>query len=177
MRREYRWYAAVRYRLTRLLRDLWYVLDRRHRITALTDSVYIGGELTPERVAFLRQVGVRAMVSLQAEKLDSMSGLDAHLWLPSLDGRPPSVSQLVLGARFVAGQVAGGKPVYIHCHAGVGRAPTMGAAYLVLIGATPSDALAQVQATRPWISMNHYQRQAVTDCSRLLASRQNVLET
>jgi protein-tyrosine phosphatase len=41
--------------------------------------------------------------------------------------------------------------VYIHCAAGVGRAPTTVAAYLVSTGLTPDEAWALIRRTRPFI--------------------------
>ncbi|MFW6082850.1 MAG: protein-tyrosine phosphatase family protein, partial [Chloroflexota bacterium] len=41
--------------------------------------------------------------------------------------------------------------VYVHCGSGVGRAPTLAAAYLVFTGLTPSEAWAKIRRTRPFI--------------------------
>ncbi|HDD23994.1 MAG TPA: hypothetical protein ENF52_00965, partial [Chloroflexi bacterium] len=41
--------------------------------------------------------------------------------------------------------------VYVHCGAGVGRAATMAAAYLVSTGLTPDQAWARLRAVRPFI--------------------------
>ena len=40
---------------------------------------------------------------------------------------------------------------YIHCAAGIGRAPTMAAAYLVTTGLTPTEAWAKIKQVRPFI--------------------------
>lgn len=160
VRRRYPWYAMLRYCVTRLVRDVWSVLDRRPRVTSVDVGVYLGGKLTRERVAYLADRDVRAVVSLQAESLDPMQAYEAHLWLPSLDGRPPSDDQLRLGARFIAAQKSRNRPVYAHCHAGVGRAPTLCAVYLVLSGVEPDAALKRLRELRPWISMNASQIEA-----------------
>jgi len=164
--------VALRYRIARLLKDIWAVFDRRPRITAIDDTLYLGGKLTRERLAYLRERGVRATVSLQEETLDPMDGLDVHLWLPSRDGHPPSFEQLRLGARFIAAQKSRNRPVYGHCHAGVGRAPTLCAAYLVLNGAEPDGALNRLRQLRPWLSMNTHQVEAVRRFAHLSSSRE-----
>ncbi|MDA1192907.1 MAG: dual specificity protein phosphatase [Candidatus Poribacteria bacterium] len=158
---HYPWYARARYRFVRASKDAWAIFDRRVKISRVTEHVYVGGRLTPQRIAYLRDEGVRAMVSLQEEALDPTDDLDAHLWLPSHDGRPPREEQLRLGAEFVATQVALGRKVYVHCHAGVGRAPTLAAVYLVSTGMPPEDALRLIKEKRPWIRMNRGQVGAV----------------
>lgn len=158
---SYSWYSGPWYASVRRLKDVWSFLDRRSRLTCLNEQVYVGGRLTSRRADLLHERGVDAVVSLQGERLDAMTHLRAHLWLPSHDGRPPDRGQLVLGVRFIRAQVAHGAKVYIHCHAGVGRAPTLAAAYLVSTGVAPADAIAAVRAIRPWIRMNSRQRAAV----------------
>lgn len=157
----YRWYSGAWYASVRSLKDVWSFLDRRPRLTRLNEQVYVGGSLTARRAELLRTEGVDAVVSLQGERLDEMTHLRAHLWLPSHDGRPPDARQLAVGVRFIRTQVANGRKVYIHCHAGVGRAPTLAAAYLVSTGVAPADAINDVRAVRPWIRMNARQRAAV----------------
>jgi hypothetical protein len=41
--------------------------------------------------------------------------------------------------------------VYVHCGSGVGRAPSLAAAYLISEGATLDDAVAKIQKARPFI--------------------------
>jgi|SaaInlStandDraft_4_1057021.scaffolds.fasta_scaffold131787_2 predicted protein tyrosine phosphatase len=158
---DYRSYSSLWYASVRLLKDAWSFFDRRPRLTCVNEQVVVGGTLTARRAALLRQEGIDTVVSLQGERLDDMTHLRAHLWLPSRDGRPPDAHQLELGVRFIRGQVANGRKVYIHCHAGVGRAPTLAAAYLVSTGVAPDDAIAAIRAVRPWIRMNARQRAAV----------------
>jgi protein-tyrosine phosphatase len=160
--------VAFRYHLTRLFKDGWAFFDRRLRITRLTEHLYLGGKLTPKRETYLRREGVRAVVSLRAENFDRMDGLDAHLWLPSPDGRPPTLEQLLLGSQFIQEQIGLGRKVYVHCHAGVGRAPTLCAAYLIRAGLSAVAAFASVKAARPWISMNAYQKAALEQCDAVL---------
>ena len=167
---HYPWTTATRFRLIRFFKDLWSLVDRRVKISRIEESLYVGGKLTPKRVAFLRAHGVRAVVSLQEETLDPMLDLDAHLWLPSHDGRPPTPSQLLFGARFIQAQIDAGRTVYVHCHAGVGRAPTLVAVYLVLRGASPDEAIARIKAARRQVRMRRAQLDAVYACTEALSS-------
>lgn len=150
----------------RALKDAWGKLDRRPRITEVTPGVFLGGRLTLERTTYLRERNVRAMVSLQEEVLDPMGNLEVHLWLPSRDGRAPSEEQLRFGARFLRAQKSENRPVYVHCHAGVGRAPTLCAVYLVLSGLDPKEALQHLRRRRPQVSMNAFQREAMCRFAR-----------
>jgi hypothetical protein len=158
---DYQRYSSLWYASVRLLKDVWSFFDRRPRLTRVNEQVVVGGRLTARRAALLCEEGIDTVVSLQGERLDDMAHLRAHLWLPSNDGRPPDARQLEIGVRFIRGQVANGRKVYIHCHAGVGRAPTLAAAYLVSTGVAPNDAIAAIRLVRPWIRMNARQRAAV----------------
>ena len=163
---RYPWYVAIRYRFVRAVKDAWGLIDRRVRISQIDDYVYLGGKLTPARRAFLDANDISCVVSLQAEEIDAADGLQSHLWLPSFDGRPPTQSQLLMGTRYIAHAVRTGAKIYVHCHAGVGRAPTLAAAYLVTAGLPPAEALRKVRDGRAWIRLNAQQRAAVHLCAQ-----------
>jgi protein-tyrosine phosphatase len=55
------------------------------------------------------------------------------------------------GVAFIREEIARGGGVYIHCGAGVGRAPALAAAYLVSTGLSPQEAWARIRAVRPFI--------------------------
>lgn len=72
--------------------------------------------------------------------------------LPTPDDHAPTDAQLAEGAEFIRAAIDGGGKVYIHCSAGVGRAPTMAAAYLMMKQKRGmDDALALIAAARPFI--------------------------
>jgi protein-tyrosine phosphatase len=48
-------------------------------------------------------------------------------------------------------EIERGGGVYVHCGAGVGRAPSMAAAYLVSTGLTADEAWATIREVRPFI--------------------------
>jgi protein-tyrosine phosphatase len=57
------------------------------------------------------------------------------------------------GVTFIQAVVAKGGKVYIHCHGGVGRAPTMAAAYFVSQGYSPAQAVEVIRKARPFIEL------------------------
>jgi len=93
-------------------------------------------------------------------------GLDHYLWVATTDDSPPTLKELADGVRFVAQQISKGRGVYIHCAAGVGRAPTMAAAYLISQGATAAAAWETIRAGRPFIRPTPPQIRAIAAFER-----------
>ena len=119
--------------------------------------LFVGGQFRPAQWPQLQRLGVRAVLSLQAEYEDRFSGPPPEMVLRLLvpDFTPPSLAQLTTGVAFVTEAHRAKLPVFIHCHAGVGRAPIMAAAYLVTSRAlSAQEALACVRAARPIIRPN-----------------------
>jgi protein-tyrosine phosphatase len=98
--------------------------------------------------------GLTADVNMRSEFDDAAHGIqpDAYLWLPTDDDHAPTLDQLGTGSDFIRGVIEGGGKVYVHCASGVGRAPTMAAAYLVSTGLSPDQAWALIRETRPFIN-------------------------
>ena len=74
-----------------------------------------------------------------------------YMHLKIIDNTPPTLEHLQAGSDFIAQEIRQGGKVYIHCAAGVGRAPTMAAAYLVSTGRSPAEAWTQIRQVRPFI--------------------------
>lgn len=126
-------------------------------ISPVEPMLFVGGQFRAEQWPLLHGLGVRAVLSMQAEHEDSFAGeppaLRLRLQVP--DFTPPTLAQLAEGVTFIEEAHTADLPVFIHCHAGVGRAPIMAAAYLVAsqrIG--HNEALARVRAARPIIGPN-----------------------
>lgn len=64
------------------------------------------------------------------------------------DTKPPSQDQLDRVTAWIDGFIKKGKKVYIHCHAGRGRAPTVACAYLITQGKSPQEAFDHVYKHR-----------------------------
>lgn len=115
--------------------------------------LYVGGQHYPRGLKRMREAGIVAVVNMREESDDAQRGvaLDHYLWLPITDDYPPDMESLSSGAAFIAAQIAAGHGVYIHCAAGVGRAPTMAMAYFISTGMDLEAARAAVLKGRPFI--------------------------
>ncbi|NNJ10396.1 dual specificity protein phosphatase family protein [Chloroflexales bacterium ZM16-3] len=143
-----------------------YLHTQWHRIFGLNASqvaplLFVGGQFRASQWPDLYALGVRAVLSLQAEHKDRFSGATPPTRTMRLlvnDFHAPTIKQLSEGVAFIAAAHAEELPVFVHCHAGVGRAPLMAAAYLVSVHNMPSrTALAHLRAARPIIAPNRWQ--------------------
>jgi hypothetical protein len=152
---------AVEYlRNIRKVRAGNYVRVKRRRlgmdITWLDDRIAVGGGIWQERnMAEVSRAGITHIINMQIE-----FGLDAQLaephgikvlWNPvddDFEPKPPEVFER--GVEFGLAALADPKAkLFIHCAAGVHRAPMMALALLAVMGWTVEDAMDFIQAKRP----------------------------
>ncbi|NJL54700.1 hypothetical protein HC928_05515 [bacterium] len=110
-----------------------------------------------------------AVVNLRHEYDDMQHGVAPanYLHLPTYDNTAPSLAHLQQGVKFIEEVAAQGGCVYVHCGVGVGRAPTLVAAYLVSSGMTPRDAWKTLREVRPFILPVRSQVRRVEEYARL----------
>jgi protein-tyrosine phosphatase len=132
-------------------------------ISRVTPHVYVGGQHKRHGLDAMREQGITAVVNMREEADDAAKGvlLDHYLWLPTPDDAPPSLEDLARGVDFIEFHAEQGEGVYIHCAAGVGRAPTMAAAYLVRQGASPEQAWKRIQKGRPFVRVTPLQLEVI----------------
>lgn len=125
----------------------------------VTPHLYVGAQFNKRGKAMLEKQGFTGCINLRIEKDDAAFGLDLpnYLYLPTIDDTAPSIEHLQQGVEFIHRIIGAGGKVYIHCGAGVGRAPTMAAAYLIAKGKTLDEALAMISKVRPFIYVNTLQ--------------------
>jgi protein-tyrosine phosphatase len=122
-------------------------------ISRVAPHLYVGGQHSQRGLSAMRGLGITSVVNMREESDDAARGvaLDHLLWLPTTDDAAPSVQDLVRGSAFIEKHVSAGDGVYIHCASGVGRAPTMAAAYFVRHGSTAEQAWEIIRKGRPFI--------------------------
>jgi protein-tyrosine phosphatase len=129
-------------------------------ISVIDPLLFVGGQFSPDVWPLMHELGLRAVLSLQAERHDRFSGPPPArtLRIAVPDFTAPSLAQLAEGVAFIAEAHAADLPVYIHCHAGMGRAPTMAAAYLVARrGLSPAEAISLLVEARPIVDPSREQ--------------------
>lgn len=129
--------------------------------TRVLPNLYVGPQINRRGWLGLKQRhNITSVVNLRVESDDRERGIapEHYLWLPTIDHTSPTVEQLHRAAEFIKDRVDAGEGVYIHCAAGVGRAPLTAAAYLVLEGYKVDDAIELIRTRRPFISQSPNQR-------------------
>jgi protein-tyrosine phosphatase len=123
------------------------------RFSRVTPHIHVGGQFSQRGWEILQKRGVTAGVSMRGEFDTRAAGFapPKYLHLPTVDNHAPTQEDLQKGVEFIQAEVEQGGQVYIHCWEGVGRAPTMTAAYLVSTGCTPAEAWGKIKQVRPFI--------------------------
>jgi hypothetical protein len=121
----------------------------------VTPHLYVGPQFRERGKRLLQARGINACVNMRIERDDAAYGLalEHYLHLPTIDDAAPSLEHLEQGVDFIRDVLSSGGKVYIHCGAGVGRAPSMAAAYLMAEGHTLEEALTLIRKPRPFIAI------------------------
>jgi predicted protein tyrosine phosphatase len=125
------------------------------RYSKITNQLYVGPQHRKWGRHRLEREGISGDVNLRIEFDDAQHGLalDHYCHLPTIDDEAPSMAHIDQGVRFIKELIDRGEKVYIHCAGGIGRAPTMAAAYLVHEGMALDEALSLIRAARPFITI------------------------
>ncbi len=129
----------------------------------VTPQLFVGAQFRKRGWKILQAWGINGVVNLRSEFDDLALGLDipAYLHLPTVDDTAPTMEYLQQGVAFITQVIAQEGKVYIHCGAGVGRAPTMAAAYLISRGDSPQTAWERIRKVRKFIRPTRVQRELI----------------
>lgn len=122
--------------------------------SVITPNLYLGGQYHVKSISLLKKLGITGIVSMRMSPVIQQEMLtDFHLLhLPTPDRHAPTMVQLQEGAAFIDNEIKNNKgKIYIHCHYGEGRGPTMALAYLIYSGMTYDDAVALIKKARTFI--------------------------
>jgi len=124
----------------------------------LTPVLAVGDAAMARNVEGLQRLGVRAVLDLQAEGADGSVRLAAaaieYLHLPVQDFTAPSMAQFDTATTWILYTSQSGRPILIHCRAGLGRSVTVAIATLLRMGYDLSDAYKLVRQKRPGIALS-----------------------
>lgn len=143
------------------------------RFGGITPQVLLGGQPVRQLAKHLASMGVTGVVNMRHEYdyKDQFADAPLHyLHLPTIDNTAPTLEHLASGVEFIQRELAKGGKVYIHCQEGLGRGPTMAAAYLVSEGLSPDEAWMKIRTVRPFIRPNKAQRNRLVEFAALRAA-------
>lgn len=136
------------------------------KYSEVTPQLYVGGQHYPKGYPEMLEKGITGIVNMREDyHSDIEKGVEGphHLHLVTKDNTPPKVDDLVRGAEFIRDEISNGGQVYVHCGVGVGRAPTMMAAYLITTGLSPEDALNKIRKGRRFIHLTGTQKNVLNE--------------
>lgn len=139
-------------------------------LSQIDPLLYVGGQFRAAQWPRLHRIGIRAVLSLQAEREDRFLGDPPSRALRLLvpDFHPPSVEQLRAAVAFIQEAHAEQLPVLVHCHAGVGRASLTASAFLIATRQLSAEAaFGQIRQARPIVRLNRVQRARLLEWERL----------
>ncbi|MBS7643833.1 dual specificity protein phosphatase family protein [Candidatus Bathyarchaeota archaeon] len=101
----------------------------------------------------LKLLGVSVIIDLDASPIEKVAAKARNLDYESLkienNYEPIDPDLLKKVVEIIDQYVKKGKMVYLHCSAGLGRAPTCAAAYLIYKGVTYEEAIKKIKDARP----------------------------
>lgn len=143
------------------------------QFSEVTEAIWVGGQINERGKAYLIERGVTNAVNMRIEYDDAERKLDlpGYCYLPTIDDDAPSMEHLQQGIKFVTEAIERAEKVYIHCAGGIGRAPTMAAAYFISTGMSLDEALTLIREVRPFISVTPPQIARLKELEALYANQ------
>ncbi len=139
-----------------------------YKYSQITRDVYVGAQIGLRGKNVLKKWGINATLNLRIEFDDAQHGLtlEQYCYIPVVDDNAPTLGDLKKGVIFIRQIINDGGKVYIHCAGGVGRAPTMAAAYFIAQGMTLDESLILIRQGRPFIHIMPVQMESLEEWQR-----------
>lgn len=128
------------------------------QVCQITPHLFVGGQFYQRGVKELQKWGITSTISLREippDKFEQQAFQTLHI--PTYDNKAPSLTKIIQGVDFINKQINKGGKIYIHCFFGVGRAPTMTAAFLISQGNDIDQAINKIKQVRPFIRITNAQ--------------------
>jgi len=156
-------FSAILAGIDRLIREVTGL--PYERFSRITSQIYLGGQPRAARMRQLAARGITAVVNMRSEydyPVETQWGALEYLYLPTTDNTAPSLEHLREGVAFIKEEIARGGKIYIHCWEGLGRGPTMVAAYFISLGLSPAAAVDKIREVRGFIHLTPEQVEQLT---------------
>jgi len=102
--------------------------------------------------------GIKADISLEAERLDNAQGIKYFFWFPWVEDTAPDTELINLAMEVVDLLVKNRVKMYVHCKNGHGRTTTFLTSYYIHKGMKVSEALDFIFKKRPSGHLNDVQK-------------------
>jgi len=142
-------------------------------VTQIDELLFVGGQFSSRQWPALHELGIRTVLSLQAEYEYEFHGPapTRTLRLEVPDFHAPTVEQLGEAVAFIESAHVERLPVLVHCHAGVGRAALTASAYLVSQGLDYAAAFYAIHRARPIVVLNAVQQARLAEWEQVVRGR------
>ncbi len=151
----FNYFAKLRVEIQRAIDHLWLHVRGMPQVkrSMLTKNLFLGGQYSLRRISSLKKLGITAIVNMRMSAIHNPTAQQDFriLHLPTPDFHAPTLENLRKGVQFMDEEIKKGGSVYVHCHWGEGRGPSMVIAYLMFTGMTFQDAYEFVKKVRTFI--------------------------
>lgn len=134
-------------------------------VCEVTPQLFVGGQFYRRGLKALQEWGITAVVNVRKNhvaKFEKEAGFE-FFHLPTVDNQAPELEKLQEAVSFIDQNIKKSGKVYVHCYWGMGRGPTVAAAYLIKTGMNVEEAIETIHKVRPFIRPTKSQRERLKE--------------